>query len=252
MKHILIVEDEPNLRDSIADQLNYLGYKTTLANDGIQGFSLAKKCKPDLIISDIVMPNINGFNLLSLVRDDREIQHTPFIFLSAKVERDDRREGMGLGADDFLTKPFSHNDLATAIESRFKRFQVLQTAFTPDKAPEVVEEQKTDKLAIPTLDGIDFINFDDIVYGEAKRSYACFHLMSGKKVLVSKALKEFEAPLVASFFCRVHRSYIVNMKYVKKYVRGKGGYLILTNELNVPVSAGRKDQLLDKLDLRRA
>lgn len=246
MKHILVVEDEINLRESIADHLHVLGYKTVLAKDGIQGYTEAKKDPPALIISDIVMPNVDGFNFLSLVRSDNALKDIPFIFLTAKVERIDRREGMDLGADDFLTKPFTHLELAGALEARLKRFNNLE-----QKSESLVNSENlsmsVDRLAIPTLDGVNFVLFSDILYGEAKRSYSCFYLSSGKKILVSKALKEFESTLASSFFCRVHRSFIVNMKFVNKYVRGKTGHLVLSNGSCIPVSSSRKSNVMDIL-----
>ena len=99
------------------------------------------------------------------------------------------------------------------------------------------------KLSIPSEEGFELIPFDQIVQCKAERAYCCFHLKDGKKLLVSKPMKEFEEILLEKGFFKVHKSTIVNISFAEKYVRGKGGYLVLSNGSNVVVSSRKKEEL---------
>jgi DNA-binding response OmpR family regulator len=118
---ILVIEDEPLIRGDICELLGFEGYEVIDAADGIAGISLAAEQMPDLIICDIMMPLCDGYQVLDSVRSQPEISSTPFIFLTAKTDRASVREGMGLGADDYLTKPVTSEELLSAIRSRLER-----------------------------------------------------------------------------------------------------------------------------------
>lgn len=121
MTKILVIEDETMIRDSIFEILSRKGYEVTKAENGQIGVELAQKELPDLIICDVMMPVMNGFDVLVTLRGNPRTVNTPFIFLTAQADREDFRKGMGLGADDYLTKPFEVNDLLTAIETRLAK-----------------------------------------------------------------------------------------------------------------------------------
>jgi len=123
MKTILIVEDEISIRENIDEILTLKKFNTITAKDGSEGFILALKHTPDLIISDISMPIMDGWELLENVRKHGEIGNIPFLFLSAKADRSDQRKGMDMGADDYLVKPFGMIELVNAINARFARQQ---------------------------------------------------------------------------------------------------------------------------------
>jgi len=120
-KKILVVEDEKNIRENIAEFLEMEDFDVHVANNGNQGLIEAISIHPDLILSDVMMPEVDGYELLKRVRSHDEIKNTPFIFLTAKSERNDQRIGMGLGADDFILKPFTAFELLDAVRTRFKR-----------------------------------------------------------------------------------------------------------------------------------
>ena len=133
MKTILLIEDQPDMRDTIATILEMENYAVLTANDGEQGIKAAREEKPDLILCDVAMPKMNGHAVLQTLREDRTIAGTPFIFLTARGEKTDLREGMNLGADDYLTKPVTATDLLHAITARFDREQKRTPAeFNPD------------------------------------------------------------------------------------------------------------------------
>ncbi|MBZ0299547.1 MAG: response regulator, partial [Anaerolineae bacterium] len=110
MTKILVVEDEAPLRESIVDTLSFEGYEVVQAEDGRKGLTCAQVEQPDLVVCDIAMPELNGYELLLKLREDPETATLPFIFLTARADRPFMRHGMELGADDYLTKPFTHAD----------------------------------------------------------------------------------------------------------------------------------------------
>ncbi len=122
MTKILIVEDEAPLRESIVDTLSFEGFDVIEAANGNQGWQMAAAEHPDLIVCDVAMPELNGYELLEKLRQDPATANLPFIFLTARSDRSFMRHGMDLGADDYVTKPFSHDDLLAAIRSRLKRY----------------------------------------------------------------------------------------------------------------------------------
>jgi len=125
MTKILVIEDEAPLREEILEWLSYEGYETVGAADGVEGVNVAVCDTPDLIICDISMPRLDGYGVLLDIQANSTIQSTPFIFLSARADRDDVRKGMLLGADDYITKPFSKADLLEAVQSRLGKKAVL-------------------------------------------------------------------------------------------------------------------------------
>jgi len=119
---ILVIEDNIDIRENIVELLSLSGYEIIEAEDGREGAKLALQELPDLILCDIMMPAIDGYGVLHILSKHRETYNIPFVFLTAKAEKDDMRKGMTLGADDYITKPFDETDLLTAIENRLKKF----------------------------------------------------------------------------------------------------------------------------------
>ncbi|TGV04337.1 response regulator [Flavivirga rizhaonensis] len=126
MTTVLLIEDDAVLRENIAELLELSGYKVLTASNGKTGVSKAKKQHPDIIICDIMMPELDGYSALKTLSKNKLTKYIPFIFLSAKTERSDVRKGMNLGADDYITKPFTEDDLISAIESRLAKVSILQ------------------------------------------------------------------------------------------------------------------------------
>jgi|SRR5436190_369327 len=121
MKRILVIEDEPEMRRNLATILRLEKFAPVTAANGKEGLKRAKEEKPDLILCDVMMPELDGHGVLAALRDDPELVHIPFIFLTAKGEKTDVRNGMNLGADDYLSKPVDKQDLLAAIAARFER-----------------------------------------------------------------------------------------------------------------------------------
>ena len=133
MKRILVIEDEPEMRRNITALLRYHEYEPVAAENGREGLEAARRQNPDLILCDVMMPELDGFGVLRELQADEKLARIPFIFLTAKGEKDDLRSGMNLGADDYLTKPVGNADLVQAIEARLRRSeQQSNREFKPD------------------------------------------------------------------------------------------------------------------------
>lgn len=138
MKTILLIEDNQEVRENTAEILELANYKVLTAENGKIGVDLAKKENPDLIICDVMMPELDGFGVLHVLGKSPETASIPFIFLTAKSEKEDMRKGMNLGADDYLTKPFDDLELLDAVEIRLKKNEILKEEFR--KSAEGLEE----------------------------------------------------------------------------------------------------------------
>jgi DNA-binding NarL/FixJ family response regulator len=133
MKKILVIEDEPEMRRNITTLLRYHHFEAIAAENGRQGIAAARLQKPDLILCDVMMPELDGYAVLQALQNDDSLARIPFIFLTAKGEKDDLRSGMNLGADDYLTKPVANAELVRAIEARLRRSeQQAKGEFKPD------------------------------------------------------------------------------------------------------------------------
>src|SRR5215213_7390924 len=128
-KSILVIDDNPDIRDNTAEILELAGYKIFTAENGKRGVDVAIREKPAVIVCDIMMPELDGYGVLHLVRKNPETQNIPFIFLTAKTERGDFRKGMEIGADDYITKPFEDIELLNAVEVRLKKSGILDQKY---------------------------------------------------------------------------------------------------------------------------
>ena len=148
MRKILLIEDDVVLRENTSELLELSNYEVTSAANGKIGVQLAKKIVPDIIVCDIMMPELDGYGVLEALTNNEITQHIPFIFLSAKTERSDVRKGMDLGADDYITKPFNEDELISAIESRLAKAAILKDR---REKIEVVKEEEEDIRSLNDL-----------------------------------------------------------------------------------------------------
>jgi len=149
MKKILLIEDNPDMRDNTAEILDLANYVVVTAENGKIGVDLAKQEKPDLIICDIMMPDLDGYGVLHILSKDPKTAGVPFIFLTAKAEKSDMRKGMNLGADDYLIKPFDKMELLNAIETRLKRSEFFKKNYTRDLSGLVDFIETASKFSLP-------------------------------------------------------------------------------------------------------
>lgn len=158
MKKILLIEDDVVLRENTTELLELSNYQVINAPNGKLGVKLAKETLPDIIVCDIMMPELDGYGVLEALSNNNTTQYIPFIFLSAKTERKDVRKGMDLGADDYITKPFNEEELISAIESRLAKAAILKD-IRDKKEPEIHEDVEEEKEEIRNLN--DLKNYFD-------------------------------------------------------------------------------------------
>jgi CRP-like cAMP-binding protein/CheY-like chemotaxis protein len=183
-KTILVIDDNNDLRENTAEILDLAGYKTLTAANGRQGVDVAIREKPSLIVCDIMMPELDGYGVLHLLRKNPETQDIPFIFLTAKTERSDFRKGMEMGADDYVTKPFEDIELLNAIEVRLKKSEVLDQKYAPNAQglTQFVRDIKDAGMLKQLAEqyAVEQYSKKQILYAEGKRPRYLYHIVSGK------------------------------------------------------------------------
>lgn len=204
-----------------------------------EGSKIIDKHKPQLVFLDISMPDGDGFEVLERVKS------TDFEVIFVTAYNHYALKAFEFSALHYLVKPVTGEQLKEAIE----RFKHSQSEDLTEKIKVLSNNmnKKLDRLILPTSAGLHIIQLDDIYRCESSNNYTTFFLTSGKKIVVSKSIQVYEKMLEESDFCRVHNKHLVNLKYIKKYVKGRGGYVILDNNQQVDVSEGRKKNFLKKL-----
>ena len=239
----IIVDDEPNAVDFINSVINdhcpdleVVG-KAHNVTDGVKKI---RELKPDLVFLDVEMPNGTGFDLLAQFPE----KEFDVVFITAFNHY--AIKAIKFSAVDYILKPLN---IAEFIESVRKVIQ--KRANNPAQGNEnfriLMENLKSavpSRLAIPTADGMEYLNPKEIVRIEADRSYSWFFLTGNRKILVSKNLKEFQDLLGDRYFFRSHNSHLINLKYVRKFVRKEGGYIEMQDGEQIPISRNRKDLFL--------
>ncbi len=183
MRKILLIEDNYEIRENTAEILELADYQVVTATNGKDGFEKALKEIPDLIICDIMMPVLDGYGLLHLVNKNEHLKSIPFIFLTAKTERSDFRKGMEMGADDYITKPFTDIELLNAVESRLKKIENLNERANSkqdlnDFFDEIKNENALEKLTHSEITNIH--KKKQRIYIEGNHPHSLYYLNSGK------------------------------------------------------------------------
>lgn len=185
MRKVLYIEDDPILRENTAELLELSGFNVITAPNGKIGIDKAKNELPDIILCDIMMLGIDGYGVLKELSKDKHTKFIPFIFLSAKTERQDIRKGMDLGADDYITKPFTEEELVSAINSRIAKADILneeQGNMHHDSDIDEVDEIRNLKELKEYINdnGEEFVyNLGDCIYREGKNSNLIYLIKKG-------------------------------------------------------------------------
>lgn len=202
MKQILLIEDNTAVRENTAELLELANYKMLVAANGKVGVELALKHKPDLIICDIMMPELDGYGVLHLLGRNKETSSIPFIFLTAKTEKAELRKGMEMGADDFITKPFDDVELLKVIEIRLKKAETLKTHFSQDitDVNNFIKSVASSANIMLTSDEreISTCKKKQLVYSEGKRPFAVYYVVSGK--IKAFKVNEFGKELITGIY----------------------------------------------------
>jgi len=184
MKKILLIEDNENIRKNTAEILELSNYFVINAADGKTGIELATREVPDLIICDIMMPVLDGYGVLHAIHKNDTIKNTPFIFLTAKTDRTDIRKGMELGADDYITKPFTGTELLNAVDSRLKKLDLLKEDISAglDGLQQIMQAVGGKNALISFTEGRNINKYKkkQVVYSEGNHPGCLYYVLKGK------------------------------------------------------------------------
>jgi two-component system LytT family response regulator len=243
----LIIDDEADGRDALKSAIEKYCPEVDIkciCETPEEGILAIKNIKPDLVFLDIQMPQMSGFDVLQKV--------SPVTFEVIFVSAHDQYaiKAIKFSALDYLLKPVDVDDLMHALKKVKERLHNKSNVHQYQSVLNNIHyrSEKIKKLAVPSLEGIDLFDTDDIIYCKAEGSYTTLFLKNRQSKLISRNLKDFENLLVESGFCRVHNSSLINVKHVQRYVKGEGGYVILTEDHHVDISRRKKDEFLKLLD----
>lgn len=246
MLKALIVDDEENSRAALRGKLELFCpdiQPITEAGDINSAIAEIVASKPDVMFLDVKLAGETGFELLEKIQNDEITWNGQVIFTTAHDEF--ALKAIKFSALDYLLKPIDPEDLVKAVRKAEKMSSV-----EPHHGVSVLLEnfraaaESPKKIVIPSSDGMHIIKVSDILRCESSSNYTQFVLLTGKNLLASKTLKEFDNMLSDHNFERIHKSHLVNMNYVKRYVQSDGGYVIMEDDSKIPVANRKKEQLM--------
>jgi two-component system, LytTR family, response regulator len=238
----IIIDDEAKGRLALREKLlTYCPQIKILAEatNGPEAILLIQQHKPQLIFLDIEMPRMNGFEMLNALPE----KNFHLIFTTAYDQY--AIKAIKYAAFDYLLKPVDIEELKSAVEKIDNR-ENNQTKKQVELLQQNMQHPKKqlNKLAVPTLEGLLFFDINDIVHLEANSNYTNIYLNNKIKITASKTLKEFEEMLPEEIFFRTHHSHLINLNYIKRYIKGDGGQIELQNGTYVDVSRRKKEEFL--------
>jgi two-component system, LytTR family, response regulator len=238
----ILIDDEAKGRLALREKLSaYCPQVQVLAeaSNGQEALLLIQHHKPQLIFLDIEMPRMNGFEMLNALPE----KNFHVIFTTAYDQY--AIKAIKYAAFDYLLKPIDIEELKTAVE-KIELKEGNQTKKQAELLQQNIEHPKKqlNKLAIPTLEGLLFFDINDIIHLEANSNYTFIHFSGKPKITASKTLKEFEEILPENIFFRTHHSHLINLNYIKRYIKGDGGQIELQNGNYVDVSRRKKEEFL--------
>ena len=244
MLRSIIVDDEPYCCETLTTLLEDSPQVEVIAvcHNAADALAAIQKYSPDLVFLDVEMPKMNGFEMLE------QLPAVNFEIIFTTSYDQYALKAIRFSAIDYLLKPIDQEELVNAVQKVIQRTQkpiaqqleiLLQKIHHPSTP--------ISKMAMPTMEGLQMIQVDQIISCESDSNYTILYLKDKKKKVVSSTLKEIEELLEDHSFARVHRCYLVNINEIERYVKGEGGYLIMSDGSTVDVSRSKKDILLKKL-----
>ncbi len=241
----IIVDDEKHCREVMEYLLcKHCGDVKILANctGGKEALAALEKETPDILFLDIEMPGMNGFELVE------KFHHPEFEIVFTTAYNEYAIKAIKHSALDYLLKPVDKDELIQTV-LRAKEHKTLKASQRVESLLEMLNSKKNNKrFAVPTMEGLIMVESETILYCESDSAYCKIYFTNAPKPLViSKTLKEVEEVLHDQDFCRIHHSYLINIKCVQSYIRGEGGEVVLNNGAHLPVSRTKKQDFLSLL-----
>ena len=245
MNKILIIDDEKPTRDFIRHILESFKVNAQIFTDGVNvetGIKAIEEIQPDLVLLDIQMPDGNGFDVLS------RAQYKKFEVIFITAFQEFAIQAIKFSALDYILKPIDMEELQIAVNKALdsihqktseSQFQALQNNIQPS--------QKR-KIVLKTLESIHILDIENIIRCEADKNYTSFYLVDGKRILVSKTLKDYDLLLTGHNFFRVQQSHLININFIERYDKHDGGYVVMKDGASVPLSPAKKDQFFQLIE----
>lgn len=228
---VAIIDDEKHAIDTLIYDLqeNHTDEVETIfaSTNPVEGLKKLHAEKPDLLFLDIDMPGLSGLDLVELMHG----LPTRVVFTTAHLEYSVKAvETMASG---YLLKPVQPDDLQRIIEK-----------IKAEKQHKTTSQTFSGKIPVPDADGIELVSWEEIIYCKSDSNYCELNLTGNRKMVASKTLKYFEAHLPSSQFIRVHKSYLINLQHIKKYLKREGGELLMSNGKGIPVSRNSREEII--------
>ena len=244
MIRCVLIDDENNSLEMMEWLIKTYCPQVTIeamCNTSEKGIEAINKFKPDVVFLDIEMPHMNGFDMLE------QFYKLFFDVVFCTAYDQFAIRAFKYSALNYLLKPVDPADLQETI----RRLEEKKSSPSKEQMELLLQNIRetikpaVQRIALTTGDGMIFVPVDDIVYCEAESNYTSVALKDGKKVLVSKVLKDIDETLSGSGFYRIHNSFLINLNHIKKYVRGDGGYVIMNNDVTVSISRSRRQEFME-------
>ena len=243
LKAVMIDDDESNL-SSLTEKLNRHCPQVEIiarCSNAAEGIHAIDSLRPDIVFLDIEMPVMNGFVMLQHLsfKDFELIFVTAYDHYAIKAIR--------YSALDYLVKPVEIDELKIAVAKSAAKHSLKDRGLQLELLLEYLDKKRPRRMTIPTSDGLQFIDIENIVYLEASNNYTTVYLADQQKYLVTRTLKDFEQILPGETFLRIHHSTIINRNFIEKYIRGEGGQVRMRNGVVLDVSKRKKVEFLEAI-----
>lgn len=242
----IIIDDEPSSINALLWEIESLDQFeleiVETCTSPVAGIEAINQHRPDLLLLDVEMPHINGIELL------KQVENTSFHVVFTTAYDQYALEAFRLNAVDYLLKPVER----AALEQALLRYQNKKEGENiGDKLEKLYQQLRSrdlafQKIALPTLEGLEFVKIRDIVRCESESNYTTLYFSSGRRLVVCRTLREVEGMINSAQFFRVHKSHLVNIEFIERYIRGKDGHLVLESGEVIPVSRNKKDDFFSQ------
>lgn len=244
MIRCVLIDDENNSLEMMEWLIKTYCPQVTIeamCNTSENGIEAINKFKPDVVFLDIEMPHMNGFDMLE------QFDKLSFDVVFCTAYDQFAIKAFKYSALNYLLKPVDPADL----QETFRRLEQKKSSPSKEQIELLLQNIRENikpavqRIALTTGDGMIFVPVENILYCEAESNYTSVVLKDGKKILVSKVLKDIDETLSGSGFYRIHNSFLINLNHIKKYVRGDGGYVIMDNDVTVSISRSRRQEFME-------
>ncbi len=240
----IIIDDELNSRQALSKMIKEFCQGVEIvaeAENFEQGLDAINTHAPEIVFLDLEMPDSNGLELFS------RLKNIDFDVIITTGHQEYAVKAFKTAALDYLLKPVDLEELENAVDRVFEKRKVNRSSKSFDVFIQNWKNNTDQQIALASAEGLTFLKVKDIIYCKGDGAYTYFFINDGHKITVSKNLKEFEDLLGDKGFYRIHKSFLINLSHMKKYIRGEGGSVVMSNGDSVSVSKRRKESFLTQL-----